>query len=161
MAVNPTLLATEITTGLGQLLPTVQVTGFATGVLNELTQKGVASTGLPTGNTISGMSGSDMADKVATDAGYGSTSAVLVKFCTGIVNHIQEAGIVSYTGPVPPAAPIYYLGGTISGLSGPAMAALVQSNVGYPSVSVELLGMCNAICTHIVTNAQVTSGVIS
>jgi len=161
MSVNPTLLATEITTGIGQVSPTIQVQGFATGILGELTANGIAQVGLPTGNTISGLSASDMASKIANAAGYASVSSDLTKMCVGIVNHIQSVGVVSYVGPIPPAVPIYYLGGTISGLSGSGMASLVQSNVGYPSISTELLGMCNAICTHITTNAQVTSGVIS
>jgi hypothetical protein len=161
MSVSPSLLGTEIATALGQSSATSQVIGFATGILNELTQSGMAAFGSPSGNTISGMTGADMASKVAAAAGFGSVSGTLSGFCSGIVSHIQSAGMVSYTGPTPPATPVYFLGGTISGLSGSAMAAQVQASAGYPSVSSQLLGMCTVIANHIMTNAQVTSGIIS
>lgn len=161
MAVNPSLLATQIVAGIGQSSVTTQVTGFATGILDELTQNGIAVFGVsPTGNTITGLSGSSMASRVAAGAGYGSVSPELMNFCTGIVTHILTA-TVTYTGPTPPSEPAWFLGGTIVGLSGPAMAALVQASVGYPNVSSQLQGMCSAICDHITANAEVTSGVIS
>lgn len=162
MSVNPTLLASQIAAAVGH--PgnvTQQVQGFATGILNELTQSGHAAVGSPSGNTISGMTGTSMASRVASAAGYSFVSTPLRNFCTGIVTHIQSAGSVTYTGPIPPAPVVYFLGGTIVGLSGPSMAALVQSTVGFPFTSSQLSAMCTAIATHIMTNAQVSSGTIS
>lgn len=162
MSVNYVTLASEIATAIGH--PgnvTTRVTGFAHGILEELTQNGTATVGAPTGNTISGMTGSSMATKVANYAGYSYVSTQLNKFCKGIVDHIQGSGVVSYTGPTPPAVPIYFLGGTISGLNGTGMASNVVSEVGYPFTSTELLAMCGAIANHINNNAVVTSGVIS
>lgn len=164
MATSFPLLATEIATAIGQSYVTTQVMGFAHGILEELTQNGTATFGFtPTGHTISGMTAASMAGKIATYAGYGYASPELVNFCMGIVTHIQGAAIVTYTGPIfpPPPPPGWFLGGTISGLSGPAMASLVQSYVGYPSVSPQLLAKCTAIANHIMTNASVVSGVIS
>jgi hypothetical protein len=161
VSVNPSLLASEIATAVGH--PgnvTVQIQGFATGILQELTQNGHATVGAPSGNAISGMTGYSMASKVATAAGYGFVSTPLLHFCNGVTTHILT-GTVNYTGPIPPAIPPWFLGGTIVGLSGPAMAALVQSNVGFPFTSSYLLAMCTAITSHIMTNAQVTSGTIS
>lgn len=161
MAVSPSVLAAAMSTGIGQSTVTPQLLGLATGILNELTISGHAAVGHPSGNLISGMSGSSMASRVATDAGYGSVSTQLLHFCTGITTHILTSGTVSYTGPVPPAPIVYFLGGTIHGLSGSAMAALVAADVGYPFVSSQLLGLCDAVATHIMANATVTSGVIS
>lgn len=164
MATSAPLLASEIAAGLGHPGDvTVQVQGFATGILEELTQNGVAgfNGGVPSPYSISGMSGSSLATKVASYAGYPFVSPELLSFCTGIVTHIQGSGIVTYVGPPPPANPNYFLGGTISGLVGATMASIIQGAVPYPFVSAELLGMSNAICNHIVANAQVVSGVIS
>lgn len=164
MATNAALLASQIAAGLGHPGDvTVQVQGFATGILEELTQNGTAgfNGGIPSPYSITGMSGGSLATKVAGYAGYPGVSPQLLSFCTAIVSHIQGAGIVTYVGPPPPANPNYFLGGTISGLVGATMASLIQAAVPYPFVSTELLGMSDAICNHIVANAQVVSGVIS
>jgi len=162
MAVNFNTLAAQIATGLGQPSASDEVKGFAHGVLDELTMSGLATFGgTPSPHPISGMTGSSMANRIMSYVGYPNVSPQLLNFCTGICNHIQTAGIVTYTGPTPPAVPNYFLGGTVSGLSGSAMASLVQAAVGYPSITPQLLGLCDAIATHIISNAQVVSGVIS
>jgi hypothetical protein len=162
MATSPTLLASEVATALnhpGDV--TAEVLGWATGLLEELTQNGVATFGgIPGPHSISGMTGLSMASKIAGYAGYPGTTPTLIGYCTGIVAHIQGSGIVTYTGPTPPG-PSYFLGGTISGLSGPAMATLVASSAGYPGTTPVLIAKCTAIANHIMTNAQVVSGVIS
>jgi len=55
----------------------------------------------------------------------------------------------------------FRLGGTISGMAGPAMAASIASAVPYPGVSPELIKKCGAIVDHIQGNAEVEDGVIS
>lgn len=158
MSLNPSALAAAMASGIGQSSPTSELSGFAQGIIEELTSNGVAAQGPQSGNMISGISGSSMATKVVAAAGYGSVSSKLSSFCNGIVSHITSAGMVSYTAPGPG---FWNLGGTISGLSGSAMAATVASDVGYGSVSSELSGMCNAICNHIIANGDVEAGVIS
>ena len=107
-----------------------------------------------------------MAALIAPLAGYPGVTPDLLNFCTGVANHILAAGQVFYSGP-PPAPPVlppslaWFLGGTISGLSGSAMADLVKTTMGKPSVTSELLNQCTAIANHIMTNATVVSGVIS
>jgi hypothetical protein len=162
MATNYTQLAGEIATALGH--PgnvTTQVLGFARGILEELTQSGSATFGnIPGPHSISGLTGSSMANRVKTYAGYPTVSSQLLGFCTGISTHVMT-GVVTYTGPSSPTPPNWFLGGTISGMTGSGMANQVKINVPFPYVTSELLAMCQAIVSHIQTNAQVTSGVIS
>lgn len=168
MALNASGLADEVRSAMGFPSPTSkEIVGWATGIVDEVTSNGVATFGnIPGPHPISGITGASMAGKVATAAGYGSVSAELLNFCTGVANHITGSGVVTYAGPppAPPALPppaAWFLGGVVSGLSGPAMAAQVASAVGYPGVSPELLNQCTAIADHIMANAQVVSGVIS
>lgn len=155
MSLNVTALADAITIGLGQSLPhSPEVLGFAQGIIDEL-KAGTAGFGGPNPSpySISGVTGSSMAGRVKNAAPYPSVSSELSAFCGSIATQIQ-AGIVTYSGP--PGGP-YALGGTISGVSGSAIA----SGAGFPSVTSQLSGMCNAIANHTVSNAQVVSGVIS
>lgn len=163
MATNATQLADEIRSAMGFPLPvSPQLIGWATGVLDELTSNGSATFGgMAGGHPISGMTGSSMASKVAAAAGYPSVTSELENFCTAIVDHIESDGIVTYIGPVPPTMPDWFLGGTISGLDGSALAVLVKDAVGYPSVTSELETFCTAFTDHIMNNAEVESGVIS
>lgn len=164
MAMNGPGLGDEIASALSQS-PTTQMTGFGKGIV-EAVQQGTATFGnIPGPHPISGVSFSTMASLIQGYAGYPSVSPELSNFCDGIATHVMT-GTVTYSGP-PPSPPVimppaaWFLGGVISGLSGSAMASLVASKVGYPSVSSELTAMCNAIANHIMTNAQVVSGVIS
>lgn len=165
MAVNPTQLADEIRSAMLFPAPvTLQLTGWATGVLQELTQSGIATSRvIPGPHPISGMSGASMAALVAAAAGYPFVSIPLLNYCNAIVQHIQTAGQVFYTAPVgsPNPADNFFLNGTITGLDGSTLAALVAAQVGYPFVSTRLLAKCTAIVNHIQTNAIVTDGVIS
>jgi hypothetical protein len=147
-------LADAITLGLGQSLPhSAETLGFATGILNELRAATAGFGGMSPGPySISGMSGSSMATRVKNAAGYPSVSAELTSFCQAISDAVA-LGIVVYTGP----GPVFFLGGTISGISGSSMA----SAAGFPSVTSQVSGMCGAIATYINSNASVTSGVIS
>lgn len=160
MSLSSSTLASDIATALGHSgNVTLQVLGFAQGIIDELTQNGVASTGPITGNTISGVTGSSMASKISVAAGFGSVSAKLLNFCNGISSHITSAANITYTGPG--TSPPYSTGGTISGLSGSAMASLISSNVGYGSVTSILLAMATAVTNHITINAQANAGVIT
>ncbi len=164
MAVNAPQLADEVAAALGYDTTSTQLIGWATGILEELTQNGIATFGFtPSGHTISGMTPASMASKIANYAGYGSVSTELLNYCTGIVNHIHGTAIVTYIGPPfpPPPPPGWYLGGTISAINGAGMASMVAAAVGYPGVSAQLLAKCTAICDHIIANALVVSGVIS
>lgn len=162
MATNYTQLAGEIATALGH--PgnvTPQVLGFARGILEELTLNGSASFGgTPGPHPISGLSGTSMASRVRSYAGYSTVTSQLQGFCTGIATHIMT-GVVTYTGPTSPTPPNWFLGGTISGMTGSGMANLVKSSVPFPNVTSQLLAMCQAVVNHIQSNAQVASGVIA
>lgn len=155
MALNPSLLASEIASGIGQGAATGEVTGLATGIIEELIQNGTAAPGSPV-SPITGITGSSMASKIATAAGFGSVTAELLGLGNGICNHITSSGLVTYTN-----APDFTSGGTVSGLSGSAMANEIKTSAGFPSVSAQLLGLANAIANHIMTNAQVSGGIIS
>lgn len=168
MALSGSGLAEEIRSAMNFPSPTsTQLIGWATGIVEEITTNGMATFGTIAGpHPISGLTGSSMAGKVANYAGYPGVSAQLLNFCTAIANHIMTNGVVTYAGPppAPPAIPpsaAWYTGGTISGLSGSLMASDVASAVGFPGVSAPLLNKCTAIANHIMTNAQVESGVIS
>ena len=169
MAVNPTQLANEIVAAVPYpSAATTELIGFATGVLDELTQNGSAtSRNFPGPHPISGMTGGSMADKIRANsyASFGYTSVPLLNFCTAIVSHIHGMGVVTYTSPIPanppPPSDSWFLGGTISGLNGATLAALVTAQVPYPFVSPQLISFCTAITTHIMTNAEVTDGVIA
>jgi hypothetical protein len=167
MATSIPTLATAIATGIGQSFVTQQVTAFATGVLDELTQNGSATFGnIPGPHPISGLTGASMASRIVAAAPYPFTSPELVNFCTAIADHINNNGVVTYAGP-PPAPPglqppdAWFQGGTVSGVNGPLMATEVAAAVGYPFVSTQLIGKCTAIADHINNNAEVESGVIS
>lgn len=165
MAMDEVGLADEVATAMGYPFTSPQLIGWAKGVVEEV-RNGVATFGdIPTPHTISAISGPAMADLIATYAGYGFTTPELINFCTAIATNIMADGIVTYASP-PPAPPgllppdAWFLDGTISGLDGSAMAALVASMVGYPNVSTKLLAECTAIVSHIMGNAEVVSGVI-
>lgn len=167
MALNANGLAEEMRSAMGFPSPVSnELIGWSAGVVEEVL-KGVATFGnIPGPHPIAGITGPGMAALIADYAGYGSVSADLLNFCTGVANHIVSSGVVTYTAPPPappaiPPAAAWFLGGTISGLSGPAMAAQVAAATGFPGVSAELLNQCTAIANHIMANAQVVSGVIS
>lgn len=159
MAVNAPQLAIEMTNAMGYPLPaSTELEAFATGLLNGLTG-GVATTGPASGNTISGIVGPSIAAEIASlIPTYSGVSTELNNFCTAYATYVMASAIVTYTGP---GTPSYFTGGTISGLIGAALAATIQSTVGYPFISTKLLAMSTAIVDHIIANAEVESGVIS
>jgi len=164
MATNAPQLADEIAAAIGQSFTTAQLIGFATGVLEEVTQNGSATFGgFPGPHPISGLSGSSMANKVVTYVGYPFVSSVLIAFCGAIADHIMTNGQVTYTSPIIPLDPAnsWTSNGTISGLNGPQLASEIQAAVGYPFVSTQLIGFATAITDHIMNNAEVNFGVIT
>lgn len=169
MAVNPTQLADEIRSALSFPTPVSdQLIGWATGVLDELTQSGTAtSRNFPGPHPISGMTGASMAARIvaASNGKYGFVSTSLLNYCNAVVTHIQSQGQVFYTSPIPsnppPPSDSWFLGGTITGLDGNALAVLVAAQVGYPFVSTQLIAKCTAMVNHIMSNAEVTDGTIS
>lgn len=154
MAMNINNLSSEITSGLSQTTPTTETDGFARGVIEEIIANGVATTGSPTG-TISGITGAGMSTLIEGYAGYPSVSTELSNFCTEIANHINNNAIVTY-----PSSP-YSNNGTISNLNGTTLANAVKTAVGYPSVSSELQGMCDAVVNHVMNNAVCNGGSIT
>ena len=91
-------------------------------------------------------------------------STQLVGWGSGVVSHIQAAALVSFapgnvTGtclPTPgPLTAGAATSGVIAGLSGPAMASLVQAAAGYPSVSAELTAFCTEIANHVMSAGTV------
>jgi hypothetical protein len=96
-------------------------------------------------------------------AGYPGISPQLQKTCEAISDHVMQSGQVFYSGPPPAPDPAgaWYLGGLISGLVGATLASMIASYVGYPGVSPKLLAESTAIVDHIMTNAEVTDGVIA
>ena len=164
MAMDKDALASEIAQAMGHSHVTQQLKGFAQGIIEEV-RNGTATFNLvPTPHPISAIVGPNMAQLVATYAGYGYASPELTQYCTGVATYIMASGIVTYASPESPPTPpdkAWFLEGTISGLVGSAMASTVASFVPFPYVSKELLAKCTAICNHIVNNAEVESGVIS
>lgn len=83
------------------------ITGTCT---NTNDTPGTLVSGAGTGGTISGLSGSTLANAIHAAAGYpGSTSTKLMQFCTAIVNYIMANGEAAYasgnvTGVCPPSA---------------------------------------------------------
>ena len=161
-------LADELRSALNFPAPTSdQLVGWAGGIVDEITQSGSAtSRNIPGPHPISGLSGSSMANRVASAAGYDSVSPELLDFCNAISTHIQSFGQVFYTLPVPAPPGIqppmaFFLNGTITGLNGPLLASAVAAQVGYPSVTPQLLAKCTALTNHIMLNALVTDGVIA
>jgi hypothetical protein len=163
MATSAAGLAADVATALGHPGDvSAPVLGWATGVLGELTQNGIATFGLiPGPHPISGMTGASMASKIALAAGYPGPTPILIAYAGAICTHIQSSGFVTYTSPTSPIPPNWFLGGTISGLNGPAMATLVAAACGFPGTTPILIAKCTAIASHIMSNAQVVSGVIS
>lgn len=183
----PADLADFIRTSMGFPTPvSIELTGWATGVIGEITSNarvnnasGTITGSCPPGGSLSGgagvdglissMSSSDMASRVVAAATYPFISARLQTYCDQIVSHIQTFGIVTFasgdiTGSCTntPLSPGSLAGGAgmngmISGLDGTVLANAIHSAVGYPgTTSVRLTEFSTAIVTYIMNNAQVS-----
>ena len=144
---------------------TIRVKAFGKGIVEE-TKHGKATWGnTPGGHKISGISGSSMASLVMGYAGYPGMTKELIQTCKAVADYTMENAIVTYDSP-PPSPPVlmppdaWFLNGKISGLVGAGMANKIVQYVGYPFASDVLVAECNTICSHIMSNALVTKGVI-
>ena len=153
MSMSKPILAQAIATGVSQAAATSQVDGFASGIIDEITINGIASTGSAAGS-ITGLVAATMANRIEIASGYPSVSAELLGICTGIVKHLHDDAILIY-----PAFP-YINSGEITNLDGSVLAGYVKTESGYPNVSAELLGMCTGIVTHLMDNAECNGGTI-
>jgi hypothetical protein len=154
------LMATEMAAQLGKGPVTNELRQLAASIVEEIQENCIATSGSPTGTISSvlgtaSLMGTSMANRHAKKLGLKETPEQLIKFCTGISDHVLTLGIVSY-----PSTP-YTAGGTISGLTGPLMAASVQTQMQLPTVSTELTSICTAIAQHIITNAIVNATIIT
>lgn len=156
-------LAGEIRSAMGFPAPTsVELIGWATGVVTHIQTSGLATFGtIASPHTISGLTGPVMAGLIQVNAGYPFVSPELILYCTAMTTYIMGTAIVTYTGPIPPPPPGFNVGGTISGMSGSALADVVATALGKGFTTTELINKCTAIVSHIENNAEVVSGVIS
>lgn len=106
------------------------------------------------------MTGSGLADFIRSSMGFPTpVSDQLTGWGTGVVTHIQTAGLVNnapgtIVGITAPGAPLSAgagIGGLITGLVGPALATSICSNSGgtYPSPTSQLSAFCAQITLHI------------
>jgi hypothetical protein len=161
MAMNGNQLADEIAASIGYGKTSGRLKCLGNGIVNEV-RHGVATYGMiPGPHSISGISGSNMAQLIVTCNGYSYTSGRLVLYCNAIADHVMGAGIVTYAGLPLPTMVGWRLGGVISGLNGSVLAALIVNYERLGSVSGKLLAECTAIVNHIMNNADVETGVIS
>jgi hypothetical protein len=150
MALDPILLADEITIAVGQSLPaSTQIQGFASGLIDGMKSGVVSPAGI-----ISGLSGSTISAAIAAGAGFPSVTPQLSGFGSSFATYVMLSGFVVPTPPVPPSGPIL-------GLSGSAWAPLLAAASGFPSVSPQLQGFADAVMDHITNNAVVIVGVIT
>ena len=93
------------------------------------------------------MDGLQLADEIAAAMGYSPTSAQLQGFGKGIVEEVKNGTATFGTTPS---------GHTISGIVFSSMANLIKTYGGFPSVSAELLALCDGVSSNIMDNAIVT-----
>ena len=181
MALNPANLASEIQKALGMSgAPSKELIGEATAICDEVLKAlvsfapgaivGVApptggplTLGAGTGGTISGMTGSSLANDMKTQMNKPKISKQLQAVADAIVSHTMT-GLVEFapnmilaacsnTATSPGAVTgLISTGGQISGLSGQPLSALMAEAFGG-KVSPQLLKMCDAITNHIMSNS--------
>jgi hypothetical protein len=162
--------------------PTAQVLGMAKSIVNELKVAGIVnippgmvvgvapSSGGPLTNgaasngIILGPNAASLTGQFVANMGLAGASPQILAMANAICTHIMTGkvtfapnkvtGACSNTPVSPGALTGAAVGGTIIGLSGSAMAQLMGSAFG--GVSPQLLAKCNAICTYIMANAQVS-----
>lgn len=161
MSLSKQGLAQDIANAMGHLTISDTLLGISDALVEEL-QKGSATFGgTPSGHQISGLINARLAVDMADATGLPTVSNKLLGYCSGILNYIMLFGTVTYTGPASPPSSNWFLGGTISNLDATGMANMIMIELGKVSLSEELVKHCEGICSHIMENAEVVSGVIS
>jgi hypothetical protein len=177
------LLAEEINKAIGQPPPaSSQTKGLAKSIINELktaglvnllpgTVMGVApSSGGPLKNgsasngVILGATPPTLVAQMIANMGLAGPTPQMLAMANAIVTHILTGkvtfkpntitGVCSNSPTSPGALAGAGMGGTIVGLDGGKMAALMGAAFG--GVSPQLKAKCQAICDHIMKNAQVS-----
>lgn len=161
-----------------------QNSGLAQGIVDEITMKadvefapgtvtgtvppaaGPLTLGAATGGVISGMTPADLAAKLQADMGFGSTTSQLLGMANAIVTHFLTAlasfavGTITGACTNTPATPGVFVGagagGTIAGLSGSGLASLMAADMGFGTVSAQLLAFSNTLVTYLLSNSVVT-----
>jgi hypothetical protein len=102
------------------------------------------------------LSASILANEIQTAMGFSSISSQLLGFCQALVSEIQTNAKISnslVTGDCPHSGGSLSNGtsvnGIISSLSGSRLASTIQSDIGFPLVTSNLLNLSNAIVNHI------------
>lgn len=111
------------------------------------------------------MVGVDLANAIRSAMGFPlPLSSQLLGWGNAIVSHVTSTSLISFapgqvTGIAPasggPLSSGAASGGLLVGPTGAVLAPLVRTDAGYPNVSPQLLNMCTAICSHIVTNSRI------
>jgi len=162
MVLVASAMAQSIADAMGKPEVSADLIAFCQGIVDEITQNGVATFGgSASGHTISGITGASLASKIESNVPFPSITAELIGYCTGICNHIIASSIVTYSGPPAPPGNDWFEGGTISGTNGAGMATMIKNEVGFPSVTQDLINHCTGIANNINSDAEVESGVIS
>ena len=101
-----------------------------------------------------------MASDMASAIGQGAPTMQMIGEATAIISEIMTSGTVlnmvgTVMGTAPPSGGPLTLGsasqGTILGVAGASLAASFQSNMGFPSITPQLLQLATGIATHILT----------
>lgn len=125
---------------------------------------GAAAGGIITGMTPASLAGnmkSNMGKPSVTAKLLGMATAMTTHFMTGVVNFASGTitGICTNTAVSPgPLTLGAGAGGIIAGYSGPALATLMASAMGFPSVSSELQAFCTKLVDYIMANSQTDYG---
>lgn len=163
MALSARPLAKKIADALEEDTVSKQLVGWAKAVVTEVTSGVAGFGGIPGPHAISGLVGPRLAKLIAKEAGYPGVTPELIKYATAITTYIMSAAKVTYKAPPPNGmgAPDWFIGGTISGMSGQPLAQAIAKAEGYPDVSEQLLKKSTAIVEYIQANAGVQKGAIS
>lgn len=178
-------LALDMKSGIGQGAQpmSTQLTGLATQVVNHVVSAVVAfapgtvtGTAPPSGGPLSNGAASNgiitlvaAALESALISVFGHDTPQIKAMADGISNHVATGLCAFASGNVTgactntPLLPGAFTGagsnGTVSGLSGSAMAGLMSSAFG--GTTSQLIGLCQAIADQILNNAEVIAAVLT
>lgn len=178
----PADLASVLKDGIGQIISTGQVDGFAQAICETFTTTGIItnppgtitgvapasggplSNGAGVGGIITGITGAGLAALVALYAGYPSITPELQGFCDAMANHFITGIVVFPVGTITgvcgntPASPGPLVGegamGEITGYSGPILATAMAGGLGQGGPSPEVVGFATNLVTYLMDNAE-------